>query len=294
MHTTSSFRLIQEFPFWDSHEYSYSELDRLFVKSDLIGIYSHIVGIIKQELLDIEDISWLDIGSGDGTTIARTVDILLNHSTTHRKVRLDCIEPQKSILPALKRNIQLSRAELRDVVISGAADASLLNKYDVITVIHSSYYFGKTENDFRNTWTKLLHALSPHGIIIVITLPEYSPFFYFAQPSTYISWSKGRAIVSSLCSYLQHLSVHHVSMRLATSNIISDDLEQTLRNLTLLYQFAHHDTNKLVTASDLSVLKGQLLATCIRDREWGPVVDFNDWVIWGKGFELKTNYRTVQ
>ena len=117
-------------------------------------------------------LSIIDIGTGYGLNILKVLEILF--SKTRKRHLLDVVEPSEEAL--LHLNDLLSREAVGGFLREAYHDISEIKKnlYDVIVIMHSSYYiegFNKILIDiYKNN-------LRQGGKIIILALPDSSPFF---------------------------------------------------------------------------------------------------------------------
>ena len=221
-------------------------------------------------------IQWLDIGSGDGTTIH---DLLRRfHEIAIDEIELDCIEPDSRARELLKWRLG---GRARNVWGVKAHELAVGRRYDLITCIHSSYYFGVSEEHHLTVWRTLLGSLTEKGILIVVALPASSPLFDLASPVSYQECSKA----DILCEHLRILGAETEWSQLRVRYLLdhvfklhrlhSEDLIERLRPLVAVLS---NDPERSIDPAEAQRFMSRLEGPA---QKWGrhSVIDFGDWVI---------------
>lgn len=258
--------IVSEFPFWEHSEFLYSDLDRLFVRDDLIAVHCALAQQIAACGVQGKPVRWLDVGSGDGSTIAGIARFLSR--SDHRGVLLDCVEPYDAAISQLRANLRQSNVVLGNIVQAHIADAILPRRYDIITCIHSSYYFGVTPEEYILTWLRLKSQLDMLGVIAVLALPSSSPFFRLAAPTEYCGHGKAEMVSYALAELFGSVEVKRLRVRIPTRQFTIQSSQDSLRQL---YAFLHH------TSIDIGSKATELLRAhaCELGGD-SKVIDMND------------------
>lgn len=245
---------ILNFPFWETDPSFYSRLDNLFIKSDLVRVHLEIAAAIARVHPCGSEISWLDIGSGDGTTICNILNCQISSELSN--IKLDCVEPSKAAGSLLTRNLASLGIQVNQLHQKPVSEAIFSQSYDIITCLHTSYYFGFTEHQHDKTWSRLSDSLSERGILVVCVLPESSPFFALASPAHFSDFGKAQKVGESLRRHFRRVESKTLSVRIPT-NVF--DIVNAHRNLISFYEFLHHvDTEP--TPEQLDELRDRLRA----------------------------------
>ncbi len=242
---------VSSFPFWDNQPHFYTDLDRLFVQHDLVRLHQAVAKCIADQLPGRELIRWLDVGSGDGSTLGNVLKQFISLRTDVR-VQLDCIEPSRAALNLLPPNVIIPKVALQEMHEGPISTAKLLETHDVVTCIHTSYYFGQSEANHKVAWAQIADTLVPGGIAVSCVLPEISPFFELAAPTRYSSYGKEESVKLYMSSLFKGISSAPLPMRIPTELLFDDS-----SNLKLFYEFLHHQ-NKIPDAQEVYELRRKL------------------------------------
>jgi SAM-dependent methyltransferase len=159
--------------FWAARQPGYANLCYISDPDD----WHEILAAVTSQIACVGDaerpLRLLDIGSGTGTTIAAISQRLL--ATYKRSSAASLVEP--SVRARAASRVLFSESDHTFGTIRTYSDVDGLprsDKFDAVLYIHSTYYIGELSTQLRQI---LSSHVSPGGVVIVLALPQTSPFY---------------------------------------------------------------------------------------------------------------------
>lgn len=221
---------------------------------------------------------WLDIGAGECHSTIQQLSVI--RKATKQKVVLDIdidvLEPSSYSLAQCLLRLHSIKKDIvfRNFFKAGWHEAKLPFRYDLISAVHSAYYFTPTEKDFRQVLRKIWFKLKKGGIAQLLILPSYSAFYRVIGWNYFGNWVYAENILRTLREMGFKPKTKEFSMKL--------NIDDVFRNRAALYEFWLFMMNKRTGSLNASERKRFLdalkAARFKHNGRW--VMEMNDWFIW--------------
>lgn len=221
--------------FW---EIDPEHLDRLYShveREDLRRVRKEVAKEINYACKGKQNIRWLDIGSGNGVVLAEVLKYI-----KAKNIDLACVEPD-AIATSLLRTKLAGIKKLTLMVHGKEFSPDLIpdSHFNTITLLHSVYFLGRTEEDYRTLFVELLRGLKKNGKIISVSISSKGDFNRLGNPE-YSKLSLG----DNLYTFLQQLgynpTIREFPTRFNVTSFIREP-EKTAEEFRIFYQFVNQN-----------------------------------------------------
>jgi SAM-dependent methyltransferase len=210
------------------------------------------------------DIKILDIGSGTGKNITEITEMFL--SRYNKNVTVDVVEPSKSAQNVIQTNLIYKKngGHLNNI-FSDISEIEM-NKYDIILLMHSSYYI----KNFEDFIIKIFSCnLNIGGRISILSLPANSVFFLNENKLKLPNTSE------TICNFLRKNHINFNVKKLSSRFSLNGNASSP-KSVDLLYKF--------ITREEIKIEKFHSLYKKYINKQ---TVNFNDELITIKNHETR-------